>query len=562
VEMSDGIYAEIDGEVIESGSGYFKGKISSGDRTTITSFAGMTLSTGIDGSIMRTTGSDYAKGNGEGNNFLRYYEVNNIGSMVTTDLQISFVSSGSFDERNSLADPYYIYRYSPNWNGYGEGASASPLSAPGIRILSGQTDWVISDGSFILFTDSEVASTGTTILFNESAEGGDGHDIEMTFSDLTRSGNVTVQQTNRAPSNLLNNKCLTYFWDISTEAGISSFTTKVSFTYLDSDLLNVTESQLTVAFYDDIMSKWTVLQDDTLDELNNIITVRNLDHFTTFAVGEPDAFVPTVLLDVKTYLEGPYSSTADSMRTDLRQPYNTAPWDYSGMESVSEIPQGVVDWILVELRSLPGASSKVASRAAFLKSDGSVVDLDGSSLMIVAHGMGKKDESRELASFLVDTRGGENLASTKSQVDESVKVGRVVNFPTAYRATNNSTSPVKFNAAEGNYYICIYHRNHLAVMSANPVPLSSGSSTLYDFTSDVSQYYGTDGAVEIKSGVWGMYGGDCNHDGNVTISDNNIVMNNRNQEGYKDGDINSDGNVTVADNNLVMSNRNKSTQVP
>ena len=42
VETSAGIYAEIDGELIESDNGYFAGKISSGDRAGMTSFAGMT----------------------------------------------------------------------------------------------------------------------------------------------------------------------------------------------------------------------------------------------------------------------------------------------------------------------------------------------------------------------------------------------------------------------------------------------------------------------------------------------------------------------------------------
>ena len=290
VETSGGAYVVINGDLHEVGTGYFKGKISSGDRTGLTSFAGLTLSTGIDGSITRTTGSAYAKGNGEGTNFLRYYEVNNNGSMVTTDMQVSFIFSGDNDERNSLTDPYYVYRRSSNWNGYGEEELTSPVTVSGIHILSGLTDWVISDDSFILFTDSEVASTGTPIQFNESGEGGDGHEVEITFSDLAGSGNVTVQQTNRAPSNLLNNHCLTYFWGISKDAGITAFTSDVSFTYLDDDLLDVSESRLVPAYYDEVQSKWTFISDFALNESSNTITINDLDHFSTFAIGEPEAF--------------------------------------------------------------------------------------------------------------------------------------------------------------------------------------------------------------------------------------------------------------------------------
>jgi len=129
-------------------------------------------------------------------------------------------------------------------------------------------------------------------------------------------------------------------------------------------------------------------------------------------------------------------------------------------------------------------------------------------------------------------------------------------------ADDGTTEQITVNVSPGDYYIVIEHRNHLAVMSAGSVQLSSGSSTLYDFTTGSEKFYGTDGGVEIEPGIWAMYGGDSNQDGNITVSDNNIVMNNRNQEGYEDGDTNLDANVTVADNNLVMSNRNKSTQVP
>jgi len=216
--------------------------------------------------------------------------------------------------------------------------------------------------------------------------------------------------------------------------------------------------------------------------------------------------VNMVTVNAKIFLEGPYNSggmstyLGDNDLLPAAQPFNMIPWNYSGTESVGSIPEDVVDWVLVELRSSIEAISTVGTRAAFIKSDGSVVDLDGSS-------------------------------------------------------------PVKFEVAEGDYYIVIHHRNHLSIMSSVAHAINSPSA-LYDFTIGSEKFYGTGGAVEIEPGIWAMYGGDCNHDGNITISDNNIVMNNRNQEGYEDGDINLDGNVTVADNNLVMNNRNKSAQVP
>jgi len=147
VETDGSVFVEIDSTLIETGTGYFKGKISSGSRTGMTEFAGLSLSAGINGTIIRTTGAAYTKGNGEGINFKRYYEVNNTGgSMVTANMQISYVSSGSNDERNGLTGPYFVYRYISDWTGYGDGSSSSPVSGAGVQIPKGMSDWVISEG--------------------------------------------------------------------------------------------------------------------------------------------------------------------------------------------------------------------------------------------------------------------------------------------------------------------------------------------------------------------------------------------------------------------------------
>ena len=61
--------------------------------------------------------------------------------------------------------------------------------------------------------------------------------------------------------------------------------------------------------------------------------------------------------NVKAWLQGPYSSGAmtTSLNTagyiPMSHPYAVAPWNYGGTESVTGIPAGVVDWVLVELRT-------------------------------------------------------------------------------------------------------------------------------------------------------------------------------------------------------------------
>ncbi len=71
------------------------------------------------------------------------------------------------------------------------------------------------------------------------------------------------------------------------------------------------------------------------------------------------------------------------------------------------------------------------------------------------------------------------------------KDGRIV-------ADDGATVEIELSAPEGNYFIVIKHRNHLAVMSANAIHLNSTSSTLYNFTTSESQFYGSGGAKQLE----------------------------------------------------------------
>jgi hypothetical protein len=163
--------------------------------------------------------------------------------------------------------------------------------------------------------------------------------------------------------------------------------------------------------------------------------------------------------DLKAFLQGPYTSgvMTTSLATQgivpLTQPYSVAPWSYSGTESVASIPSGVVDWVLVELRTGTAAASKVATRAAFVKSNGAIVDLDGTS---------------------------------------------TVGFP---------------DLAAGSYYIVVRHRNHLALMSAGSVALSI-TSPLFDFTTGLEKVYGGDAAL-LATNLYGLWAGDVTANGMV-----------------------------------------------
>ncbi|GAB3283387.1 hypothetical protein GCM10027347_60150 [Larkinella harenae] len=120
-----------------------------------------------------------------------------------------------------------------------------------------------------------------------------------------------------------------------------------------------------------------------------------------------------VTMELKVMLEGPYNSTTQRMNTDLNQrgllpgqtpigefavptppgqPYNTAPWNYTGTESVTTYAADVVDWVLVSLRTDELTTSPVFRVAGLLHNDGRITFVnpcfsipDGSYHVVIEH---------------------------------------------------------------------------------------------------------------------------------------------------------------------------------
>jgi uncharacterized repeat protein (TIGR02543 family) len=217
-----------------------------------------------------------------------------------------------------------------------------------------------------------------------------------------------------------------------------------------------------------------------------------------------------LMVNAKMFLEGPYHT--GSMDTALKtigglpliQPFNTSPWNYSGGEVVDSLPAAAVDWVLVGLRPSPTAPD-IASRAALVKSGGAIADTGGS--------------------------GG-----------------------------------VRFeNVPHSDYYVVIYHRNHLPIMSSNALTFTD-SSSLYDFTTGQGQAYGSNPMTELDPGVYGMISGDGNADGMVNQADKDDIwrLENGTHWSYsKAGDFNLDGGIDVIDlNHFWRLHNNAVTGVP
>ncbi len=218
-------------------------------------------------------------------------------------------------------------------------------------------------------------------------------------------------------------------------------------------------------------------------------------------------------IDLKVFLQGPFNIT--NMNIDLNsfglipinQPYNISPWNYSGLETVVSVPANVVDWVLVELRDAQDAVSAtgetvIARQAAFLLNDGSVVGLDGLSILSFNHSI------------------------------------------------NHSL------------FTIIRHRNHIDVMSAYPLQKLAGVYS-YDFTT-IDQAIGVNATILLGNGTYGIYSGDANADGEIDDLDKlGVWIFEVGGFDYLPSDLNLDSQSNNIDkNDLWLINMGNDCQVP
>jgi len=162
---------------------------------------------------------------------------------------------------------------------------------------------------------------------------------------------------------------------------------------------------------------------------------------------------------------------------------------------VVTVPANVVDWVLVELRDAPSAAAatsatRIARQAAFLKKDGSIAGLNGTSMLEFS------------------------------------------------------------NSITNQLFVVIWHRNHIEIMSAIPL-VKVGETYSYDFRTDVTKAYGAGvGYKDWGAGVAVMVGADGNADGNINNFDKIGQWNpNAGKKGYLSSDFNMDSQVNNIDKN-------------
>lgn len=389
-----------------------------------------------------------------------------------------------------------------------------------------------SGWGIMLQTEANYPDCDSNIVFNN------------TFYNLTNQAIVSSSKNGLFVNNIFANCNLQNEWS-HTQVQVSKYATDIwqnnifYYTGLSSNDVMISMPDVgtfTVAEWNKVNGKYNKTISGNLQYTGNISSLLNIDDFSlpdnsiarnagidiTSLLTESVKNLISLLINstapnigavnnttqaptgLKIFLEGPYGH--GTMSTGLNdeglipksQPYNVSPWNYSGNESVSDIPKDIVDWVLVELRNPLSPSSIIAQKAAFLRKDGSITALDG-------------------------------------------------------------ISKLSFGNLTGAYYVAVKHRNHLAVISSLPVLLVNGN-LLYDFTTSASKAGGSNAMAELESGVYGMYGGDTDGDGVIDDKDVSDVSSNLFKAGYQKEDVNLNSPVNVLDYKLPNENKSKSSQ--
>ncbi|MBX2827382.1 MAG: BspA family leucine-rich repeat surface protein [Flavobacteriaceae bacterium] len=214
-----------------------------------------------------------------------------------------------------------------------------------------------------------------------------------------------------------------------------------------------------------------------------------------------------IIVQLRVYLQGaslnPNVGEETLMRDDLRSslplvsPYGDgATIDGSvlndgGSSGTGAIEDNIVDWIWVELRDPLDNGIVLSSQAALLQRDGDMVALDGVSNL----------------DFLV---------------------------PTA------------------SYHVSIFHRNHIAIVTATPVSLSA-SNTLVDFSvAPAIAQGGTLAVTDMGNGILAMYSGDIDDNNQIQISDATTLIQLVGTPGYLKEDLDMNGQIQITDLNNIL----------
>ena len=276
------------------------------------------------------------------------------------------------------------------------------------------------------------------------------------------------------------------------------------------------------------------LLNTTLDNISLVVLYEG-GNGDGFDVDQENVFldpnqVVDLRLQLRVLLQGPLLNPVNIglMNDNLRvgaliptvSPYNAGDvisnsnvFNNGGISGSGLSQDNIVDWVWIEIRSGSDDTLIVDDISAIVQRDGDVVNLDG-------------------------------------------------------------TSDVTLRGLVGEYYIVVKHRNHLATMTSNKIPLSV-IATSVDFTINTTATYGTNAQVQLANGDMALWSGNVNGDTVVQYSGTtpdspsilSEVLNDPGNflnfptyvvNGYNVHDVNMDGNTqytgTTPDTPFILQN--------
>jgi len=216
----------------------------------------------------------------------------------------------------------------------------------------------------------------------------------------------------------------------------------------------------------------------------------------------------TALSSERRLLPGQSPTNSYVNPTPPGQPFSITPWNYQGTEGAhwtdSNYTGDEVDWVLVSFRTGIQKHTQIGMSAGLIKSDGSISFPEGTGL-------------------------------------------------------NSSIS--------GPLYIVVEHRNHIGIMTAEPINIINGTLT-HDFRTANSYHDPTGFGQKLNSiGEWMMYAGDVNQSDfpsyDINGTDKTEWFNDNGKfDFYISSDINLDGDITGQDKSIWFHNNGISSRVP
>lgn len=192
---------------------------------------------------------------------------------------------------------------------------------------------------------------------------------------------------------------------------------------------------------------------------------------------------PKIRLQAKVYLQGAFDEDSGLMRDRLRElglvpmvspyiiqeNYEARPESEVVLARLSDISileiegeEAIVDWVEIALRDKNDSGLILERRAALILRSGQIVDVDGES-------------------------------------------------------------PVAFDLEADEYFISIHHRNHLSIMSYEPINFIIDSETTIDFTSASTKVYGTNARCLVGDAL-ALWGGNADGDAYLVFQGAGVAL--------------------------------------